>query len=150
MNLETFCSEYGLPRTRVRRTARTLAERALAQREDIPPEKWPDVDLSAHYLGPTERKGLRFEKPAGHERFRYEVTGPETLAGWLRTRYGKDLLTDRDLERLLDLAELLRSAAEWEGDWRLEERRTADSEGPSREEVARAAEELLRKAGRLG
>ncbi len=77
------------------------------------------------------------------------MTGPEALATWLRAEHGKDLLTSRDTDRLLELAELLLNAAEWEGPWQLERTVTSDRPDRSREEIAEEVRRLLRKAGRI-
>jgi hypothetical protein len=128
---------------------RFLAREVLAEQKQIPPGRLTEIDLSEYHLEPTERKGVRIEKPGGHKRFSYQVTGPQALAPWLRGEHGKDLLTFRDTDRLLELAELLLNAAEWEGPWQLERTVTSDRPDRSREEIAEEVRRLLQKAGRI-
>jgi hypothetical protein len=149
MTVDAFCSKYDVPRTRTRRSVRDLAREVLAEQEQIPRGKLAGIDLSEYHLEPTEREGVRIEKPGGHERFSYTVTKPEVLAAWLRGVHGKDLLTSRDTDQLLELAELLLNAAEWEGPWQLERSVASDRPDRSREEIGEEVRHLLQKAGRI-
>lgn len=149
MTLDAFCTEYDMPRTRTRRSVRDLAREVLVEQKQIPRGTLASIDLSEYHLEPTEREGVRIKKPVGHKRFSYEVTGPEVLTAWLREEHGKDLLTSRDVDRLLELAQLLRNAAERNGPWQLERTVASDRPDRSREEIAEEVRSLLQKAGRI-
>jgi len=149
MTVEEFCREWGLSRSRVDRTARELGRRAVAGQEDLPPHEVEEIDLKPVHLGPTERKGLRVESRGGNERFSYAVVDPETFFEHLAEEHGTDLLTDRDVRRLLSYAEFLRDVIEGEAGYRLDFVTLYDGERPDKDKMLGELEALLSKAGWL-
>lgn len=148
MTIDAFCQAWSVPRTRTARTARELALQALAEKEGGAPDQLKDADLSKRRLGPTTEKGVRIEKPRGHERFSYEVVDPETLFQYLAQKHGSDLLTDRDIDRLLDHAQFLRDVIDGEAGWGLEMRIGYTTERRDKDEILSDLQELLLKTGR--
>lgn len=148
MTIQDFCTEYAVPRTRTTRSVRALAEEALAREADVSAGEVKSLDLTEHHLGPTVQNGVRIEKPAGHERFSYEVTQPEELFRWLVERHGHDLLRSTEIEQLLDCAEFLLDVIEGEANWRLQPKAGHRRDQRDKDEIAEDLKALLRKVGR--
>jgi hypothetical protein len=148
MTIEDFCTEYAVPRTRTTRSVRALAEQVLAREVGVSDGEVNSLDLTEHHLGLTVQNGVRIEKPAGHERFSYEVTHPEELFRWLVERHGHDLLRSTEIEQLLDCAEFLLDVIEGEANWRLELKAGHRRDRRDTDEIAEDLKAVLRKVGR--
>jgi len=148
MTIDDFCAEYGVSRNRTNRSVRTLAEQALAREVGASAKEVKSLDRTEHHLGPTVQNGVRIEKPAGHERFSYEVTQPEELLRWLVEKHGHDLLRSTDIEQLLDCAEFLLDVIEGEANWRLELKGRHRRDRRDTDEIAEELNAILRKVDR--
>jgi hypothetical protein len=148
MTIEDFCTEYAVPRTRTTRSIRALANEVLAREVGVSDGEVNSLDLTEHHLGPTVQNGVRIEKPAGHERFSYEVTHPEELFRWLVKRHGHDLLRSNEIEQLLDCAEFLLDVIDGEANWSLEPKGSYRRERRDKDEIAEDLKAILRKVGR--
>lgn len=126
---------------------RDLALRALAEENGFPPEERESLDREKHAIDASLEEGLHVYKPKGQKRFTYEVTDPEALSRWLRERHGADLLSEEDINVLLEFGEFLQQAAYGEGKWVLQtkEGNTYNTDY----ELFQRFEDVLRKSGRL-